>query len=148
MNPSETLEAITSNDNHQAWLAAWDIIRANEAELEQYFLPHLKVIKLAIDKLKKSDKSVLRDSRDCVRLALRILDAVNDGKCRCSVFTSTNQMLPESEEKYGLIEIIEKRDIPWEPEYKCKCTQCGQMFLAIENHGYHYPWSKWIKENV
>lgn len=95
--------------------------------------------------LPKPEKPALRDSRDCVKLALKIIEAKANGKCRCSVYVSSDQVLPESQEKYGLVEILEKRDIPWEPEFDCKCTDCGQTYTVKENHEYHYPWSKWSK---
>ncbi len=147
MNPSEVLNFICSGDNHKAWEAAWEIIRTKNTLLDQYYLPELKPLSKAIKSLPKPEGPALRDSRDCVKLALAILEARQQGACRCSTYLSTNQVLPESQEKYGMINILRKHDIPWEPEFDCQCTDCGEIYFVKENHGYHYPWSVWQQKN-
>ena len=61
------------------------------------------------------------------------------------IYLETEQVLPESQEKFGLIEIKEKRwdAKAYEDDIECSCTECGQDFNCRVNHGYHYPWSKW-----
>ena len=148
MNPNEVLEFIYSGDNHKAWQAAWEIIRTKNTFLDQYYLPEIKVLRKAIGSLPKPEGPALRDSRDCVKLALAIVEARQRGACRCSMYPFTDQVLPESQEKYGMIKILDKRDIPWEPEFDCQCTDCGKIYLVKENHGYHYPWSSWQPNNT
>lgn len=148
MNPSEVLNSIYSGDNHEAWRAAWEIIRTKNAALDEYYLPELDALRNAIHALPKPEGLALRDSRDCVKLALKILEARKLGICRCSKYLSTDQILPEDQEKYGLIKILAKRDIPWEPEFDCQCTDCGKVYLVKENHGYHYPWASWHQTNA
>lgn len=143
MNAHEALAALDSRDNHQAWLAAWAIIRSRNDVLERDYVPALERIRQALARLPEPERPAVRDSRDCVRLALRIVEARSDGRCRCSVYASTDQILPESQAQHGLIEILEKRDIPWEPESDCQCTDCGARYVVRENHGYHYPWAAW-----
>lgn len=143
MNPSEVLDCIYSGDNHEAWKAAWEIIRTKNSSLDQFYLPEIEALRKAVSSLPKPEGLALKDSRDCVRLALAILEARNRGDCRCSTYITTDQVLPESQEKYGMIKILAKRDIPWEPEFDCQCTDCGKIYFVKENHGYHYPWSSW-----
>lgn len=148
MSPSEVLESIYSGDNHEAWKAAWEIIRTKNTLLDQYYLPELEDLRKAINSLPKPEVPALRDSRDCVKLALAILEARQHGVCRCSTYLTTDQVLPESQEKYLMVRILDKRDIPWEPEFDCQCTDCGKIYLVKENHGYHYPWSSWQQKNA
>lgn len=144
MTPIEALKAIKSLDNHQAWLAGWEIIRTSSDEIKLHYLPHIQVIAKWVGELPHPGRAI-SDSREIPKLAVKILEAIQIGECRCAVYESTERLLPESEEKYGFIDIIEKRDIPWEPEFDCACKECGQHYLVVENHGYHYPWSKWRK---
>lgn len=148
MNPTEVLEAITSNDNHQAWLSSWEIIRTPVPELKSYYLPHTKKIRSSVRKLPKPEGTYVRDSRDICKLAVKILEEVLSGNCRCVVYPATDQLLPENEEKHGLVQVVSKKDIPWEPEFICKCKGCGKLYIAKENHGYHYPWAKWSYKNA
>lgn len=143
MKSTETLEAITSSDSHQAWLSSWEIIRTPVDELQSFYLPHIKTIRAAVRKLPKPEGTFLRDSRDISELAVKILETIASGQCRCLVYPSTDQLLPEDEEKHGFIEIQGKKDIPWEPEFSCKCNECGKTYIVKENHGYHYPWAEW-----
>ena len=74
----------------------------------------------------------------------KILENRSSSLCRCNIYPETNQLNPKSEIKYGLIEILEViKDEDWEYEFLCKCPECKQRFNVLENHGYHYPWSKW-----
>ena len=143
MSPVEVLDFIFSGDNHKAWIASWEIIRTRNTLLDQYYLPELAGLRKSIKSLPKPEGLALRDSRDSVKLALAILEARQCDICRCSIYPTTDQVLPESLEKYGMIEILAKRDIPWEPEFDCQCTDCGKIYLVKENHGYHYPVSSW-----
>lgn len=91
MNPTEALEAITSNDTHQVWLSSWEIIRTPVDELKSFYLPHIKTIRAAVSKLPNPEGTYLRDNRD-----IKILEAVASGTCRCVVYPSTDQLLPEN----------------------------------------------------
>lgn len=150
MKPEEILNAIYSLDNLEAWKAAWEIIRTNNSDLTELYLPQLNKIKVAVSNLPAPDKPAMRDSRDSIRLALKILESVSKGKCKCSVYLETDQILPESQEKHGLIEVKEKK---WDPKwydyrFDCSCTECGQRYICRENHAGHYPWAKWtVKPN-
>ncbi|MGE8362666.1 hypothetical protein [Pseudomonas sp.] len=143
MTAHEVLSALESRDNHQAWLAAWALIRSPNAALDRDYVPVLDRIRTAVGRLPEPERPAVRDSRDCVRLALRIVEARSEGRCRCSVYASTDQILPESQAQHGLIDILGTRDIPWEPEFDCQCTDCGARYVVRENHGYHYPWAAW-----
>ncbi len=148
MKPEEVLNAIYSLDNLEAWKAAWEIIRTKNTDLTEFYLPHLKEIREAVSRLPAPDKPAMRDSRDSIKLALKILESVAEGKCKCSVYLETEQILPESQEKFGLVEVKEKRwdAKAYEDDIECSCTECGQDFNCRVNHGYHYPWSKWVKK--
>jgi hypothetical protein len=148
MNQTEVLEAITSNDNHQAWLGSWEIIRTPVSELKDFYIKYLKIISSAIQKLPKPEGTYLRDSRDVCILAVKILELAASGQCRCVIYTSSDQLLPENEERYGFVKIENKEDIPWEPEFTCKCTECGRLYMVKENYSYYYPWAKWAFKNA
>ena len=148
MNPTETLEAITSNDNHRAWLGSWEIIRTPVSELKSFYLPHIEIIRSSVGKLEKPEGTYLRDSRDICKLAVKILEEVSLGNCRCVVYPATDQLLPENEEKHNLVKVVSKKDIPWEPEFICECKECAKLYTAKENHGYHYPLAKWSCKNA
>ena len=147
MSPEKTLEALYSLDNHQAWLGAWEIVRAGNTLLDKEFLPNIKEIRSALNSLPNPLKPSVRDSRDIVRVALHIPEIRNNNICRCNIYPSTDQLLPKSQAKYGLVDILDAGELSdaWEKKYTCKCKFCEQAFSVLENHGYHYPWSAWKK---
>lgn len=146
MKPEEVLNAIFSQDEHEVWKASWEIISAKKSCLIRFYLPHLNQIKDSIDHTPVSKGLAVRSPRGAIRLALKVLETVSCGLCRCTIYQSTDQILPENQVKNGLIEINEKQ---WKPEfyedrYECTCTECGQYYVCLVNHNYHYPWAKWI----
>ncbi len=85
MTSEETIKAITSTDNQQAWLAGWEIIRATDNEISIY-TQYLAEIDIAIKGLPTPDGTSIRDNRDIPKLALNIIKAVASNNCRCSVY--------------------------------------------------------------
>lgn len=145
MSISEIIKAMCSDDNHQAWQAAWEIVRTPQSVVQEEYVPHLPKIKRATLKLPEPQPPYLRDSRDIVKLAVLLLENVAKGKCHCSVYPTTDQVLAKSQKKHKLVTIVEEHDMPWEPEFICKCRDCGQLFKVKENHAYHYPCAQWTK---
>lgn len=77
--------------------------------------------------------------------AVKLVKTVREGNCRCSYYFSSElvPLLPKDEEENGLIKILSTKDIPWQSEHICECTDCGKKFNVREEHGYHYPQSNW-----
>ena len=145
MTPTKTIEAICSLDNQQAWLGAWEIVRANNHILDTEYLPHLRNIRSACLSLPKPSRPSLRDSRDIVKTAVKILEARSAGLCRCTIYSQTDQLFPEKQAKFGLVDITQKEVLNYEYSFTCECRECGQTFNVLEVYGYHYPWTKWKK---
>jgi len=145
MNSKETLFALLSLDIDQSRNAANEIIYSNNSTLTEYYIPYLDKINIAISKIPAPTTRYVRDPRHSIWLAKKILNTVAQGKCRCSEYLSSDLLLPEELEKHNLVTIKIKEDIPWTPAYECECTDCKQMYRVVENHNYHYPWSRWRK---
>lgn len=144
VKPDEVLEAIYSLDTHQAWLGAWEIVRTHNKKLDIEFLPHLTKISDAVHNLRPSETPSLRDSRDIVWTALHIIEGRSKNLCRCNIYPHTNQLHPKDQAKHALVKLIsEDEPKDWMCKFTCQCKACDQLFSVIENHGYHYPISKW-----
>jgi len=143
MDIEKTLKDISSGDNHLAWSAGWTIIKANAIELNEVPLDSIATIRAAVAELPKTESPSVADSREIPKLALKILESKKSDTCRCSLYSSAQRFLPEEEQDRGYILIEKKNDIPWEPEFYCKCLSCGKKYFVHESHSYHYPWAEW-----
>jgi len=143
MDIEKTLKDISSGDNHLAWSAGWSIIKASAFELNKIPLDSIANIREAIAKLPEPERPSIADSREIPRLALEILECKKLETCRCTLYKSAQRFLPEAEQDRGYILIEKKNDIPWEPEFYCKCLHCGKKYFVHESHSYHYPWAEW-----
>jgi hypothetical protein len=143
MDIEKVLKDISSGDNHLAWSAGWSIIKANVAELNVIPLDSIAAIRAAVAKLPNLEHSSVVDSREIPKLALKILEFKNSKICRCNLYNSAQRFLPEEEQDRGYIQIEKKNDVPWEPEFYCKCLHCGKKYFVHESHSYHYPRAKW-----
>lgn len=137
------LNDISSGENHLAWSAGWSVIKANTIELNEVPLDSIAIIREAIAKLPKPENLSVTDSREIPRLALKILESKCTETCRCNLYSSSQRFLPEEEQDRGYILIEKKNDIPWEPEFYCKCLSCGKKYFVHESHSHHFPWAEW-----
>jgi len=143
MDIEKALRDISSGDNHLAWSAGWSIIKANVAELSEFPLDSIATIRAAVAQLPKPEHLSVADSREIPKLALKILELKASKTCRCNLYNSAQSFLPEEEQNRGYIQIETKNDIPWEPEFYCKCLHCGKRYFVHESHSYHCPWAEW-----
>jgi len=125
--------------------ASFAVYKLSTEIIRNDLVPKLKEINNFVASLSNPKTPAFSDAREWSNLAVGLIEAVKEGKCRCSLYTLEKafRFMPENEEKHGLVKITSKREIPWEDEFDCECTECGQKFQVKENHGYHYPMAKW-----
>lgn len=143
MDANDVLNNLCCGDNHRVWSAGWWIIRATAAELDKLPLASLNTIRVAVMALPVPEGPAVADSREIPRLAFEILACRAAQRCRCSLYGAAQRFLPEEEQARGYVVVERKDDIPWEPEFYCRCRQCGTRYFVHESHSYHYPWAEW-----
>jgi len=137
MDTDEVLKDILSGDSTRVYTASWNIIKADKRQIATFPLGEIEKIHRAFKRESHQNNHAIP------QLALNILNAGETGVCRCSVYTSSQRLLPEAEQDRGFVVIEKKSDIPWKPEFECACINCGKRYFVDENHSYHYDWAKW-----
>lgn len=143
MESSQVLKYFFSSDSHNIWLASQQILRSNQVELEKHFLPFLPAIRIAISSIEDTELRSPSDYRNAAKMALRLLEAINEGKCRCVIYSFSDNLLALDQMQKGFIKVLEQKQSPYMPETICECLRCQKKFHVVENHCEKYSSAQW-----
>ena len=106
-------------------------------------------IKLATSNLPESDICRMYDYRLDVKNGIKVIENFTNGnECKCNLYVESERISPEREIELGMVELLEKyvNKQKYQIEYNLRCKTCKTEWFVIEQHSYHYPWSKWLKK--
>jgi hypothetical protein len=110
----------------------------------------LDKIKITFSTLQESDICVMYDYRLDIKEAIAVIENFIVGNnCKCKLYPDSTKFFPKREIEMGLVDIIGERFVnqqEYQMEYSVQCKICKTNWFVIEQHSYHYPWTKWTKK--
>lgn len=140
---TQLIEAMTGKNTNIAWSAAWKIIRCTDGAVLTELTYHID----AFQRARKHFPFVkgIRDRRVDLYLAILVLQAHRDQKCRCTLYPQFELFSVENEAQLGFVAIkssVVHREL-WEEHFQVECCGCGTRHLCKTIEGYHFPLWRW-----
>lgn len=147
MTAEQLVAALVSCDASEIIAASHKIIASRDRPLLAEVAGHIRQIEIKMVRIDLG--GMLRPNASYLEFAIRKLRFVAAGQdCFCNLYAHYDLFLPRTEEKSGHVIILGKKidRAEWSTLYRCRCADCGQVFRAEQQDGYHYPWAKWTVE--
>lgn len=144
MNAEQIKDKFETENPHEIYEAAWDILHCKDkAELKK-LKPHIPAFKKILTRVDLGG-AFRRNKDDCTNAFQHIRDMCS-GKCHCTAYQGANFRSPAVEETYDFVKIVGEgmNEDLYEEHYFVDCTECARKFRVRVVLGWHIPWYEWV----